>query len=315
MSLKTSIGGAMPEVLRLEDLDGFSWDGTALAVLGFPIKHSVSPAMHNAALAQMAQRDGKFAAWRYFKLEVPPERLPEALAKLHQKRFQGLNLTIPHKVQAVGLVTGMAAGAREMDAVNTLLWTPEGYFGHNTDGFGMQRGVETQLGVRLSGADVILLGAGGAARAAAVQCVQAGCREVWIGNRTLDRLNGLLEVVRPLPGGDRVRGFDLANVPAALPREGILINATSVGLKAGDPAPMDLSRFERTLKVYDMIYNPTPTPLMRAAQERGMAAVDGLSMLVWQGARALEIWSGAEVPAQAMMDAAAATLSLPARKV
>jgi len=97
--------------LSLEDLDGWRFGGTALAVLGHPIGHSISPPMHNAALARMAKADGRFGDWRYFRFDVPPERLPEALKRLHEKRFLGVNLTIPHKVDAVPLVASIDPGA------------------------------------------------------------------------------------------------------------------------------------------------------------------------------------------------------------
>ncbi|MGF1450417.1 MAG: shikimate dehydrogenase [Opitutales bacterium] len=287
------------------DLASWRFEGTALAVLGHPIAHSVSPAMHNAALAVMAQSDTRFADWTYLKFDVPPEELPQALPALHAAGFHGLNLTIPHKVDALDLVADVEPAAAQMGAVNTLVHQADGFVGHNSDGFGLEQALRMDLHVELAGAKVVLLGAGGAARAAAVQCLRSKCAELWIGNRTPERLQGLLDLLKPVASATPVCGFDLMRPPTGLPKTAVLINATSVGLKPGDPSPMDLAGFHAlTTVVYDMIYNPAETPLLHEARQRGLRGANGLSMLVWQGVRSLEIWSGATVPAEAMLTAA-----------
>ena len=121
----------------LADLDGWSFPGTALAVLGHPIKHSISPAMHNAALASLAVATPRFSNWRYFRFEVHPDDLPRALDLFHAKNFHGLNLTVPHKVLAVDRVAAIEPIARPIGAINTLRHTPAGWRGHNTDGYGL----------------------------------------------------------------------------------------------------------------------------------------------------------------------------------
>lgn len=287
----------------LDELDGWAFPGTALAVLGQPIAHSVSPAMHNAALNLMAQTQFAFQHWRYFKFEVAPEALPEALERFHAAGFHGLNLTLPHKVQAVDLVREIDPEARHAGAVNTLSRRDDGWAGSNTDGHGLEQALRRGLGVALHGATVVLLGAGGAARGAAVRCLQSGCAQLWIGNRNQDRLATLVSGLSALPGGKRVQGFDLAAPPATLPPDAVVINATSLGLKANDPAPITLDRFGPGTCIYDMTYG-VDNALTRAARERGLPVADGLGMLVGQGARSLEIWSGTDVPAQAMMDGA-----------
>lgn len=292
------------ETYALSDLENWSFDGVPLAVLGHPIKHSISPAMHNAALAAMADRDKKFGAWRYFRFDVHPDDLPQALPRLHKAGFKGLNLTIPHKVEAVELVAAIDPVARLMGAVNTLLWQEDGYHGYNSDGYGLEQALKSELETSLDDAVVILLGAGGAARAAAVQCLQSGCRQLWIGNRNQDRLSALLDSIKGHEQFERVKGFDITAPPGDLPDSGILVNATSLGLKADDPQPVSLDRFATTLKVYDMIYNPPETALLKAARSRGMSVANGLSMLVWQGVRSLEIWSETDVPADVMARAA-----------
>lgn len=317
MNLKTPTN-ATPDpsrVYQLSDLNDWTFPGTALAVLGHPIKHSVSPHMHNAALQNMGQTQLPFQDWKYFKFEIHPDDLPEALRLMHEKKFRGINLTIPHKVDAVDLVVKIDDDAKRMGAVNTLFnESADGFSGYNSDGFGMETAITRNLDTSLKDATIILLGAGGAARAAAVQCLISGCKQLFIGNRNQERLQGLLDILQPIVQNepDRLTGFDLSHVPDSLPRNALIINATSLGLKEEDPAPIELDSFEASCKVYDMVYS-TKTKLQQAAESKGMAVADGLSMLIWQGARALEIWSGTSVPAQSMMTAACHAMNIPPR--
>ena len=290
------------------DLEHWSSRGTSLAVLGHPIRHSLSPAMHNAALAGMTRDHGEFASWRYYRFDVLPEDLPRALDLLHVRGFQGLNLTVPHKVVAFDCIAEVDPAAQPIGAVNTLLRLPHGWRGYNTDGPGMTSGIRDDLGAELTDAHVILLGAGGAARAAAVECLRRRCASLWIANRTPARLDALLAVLQPLADRIPVCGFDPQSPPAGLPGGAWVINATAAGLRPDDPPPIDLTRLPRAAGVYDLIYNPPETQLLRQASELGVPRANGLSMLVHQGARSLEIWTGARVPVAAMMSAARAAL-------
>ncbi|MEM7790752.1 MAG: shikimate dehydrogenase [Verrucomicrobiota bacterium] len=294
----------------LADLEKLEFPGTPLAVLGRPIKHSVSPAMHNAAIAKFRTQESRFRDWAYYRFEVAPEDLPSALPLFHRRNFLGLNLTVPHKVEAMELIKGVSPDATRMGAVNTLVWGEFGYDGFNTDGYGLEHGLREDLGISLDGACVILLGAGGAARAAAVQCLIAGCRRLYLTNRTQPRLDALLEILAPVSGSDQIEVFTTDAIPRDLPETGVLINATSLGLKPEDPSPFDVGCLPDGWSVYDMIYNPPATKLIFSARERNLPAANGLSMLVHQGARALEIWSHTEVDAQVMMAAACEALNL-----
>jgi shikimate dehydrogenase len=298
-------------VYTLADLPRWEFRGTALAVLGHPIEHSLSPAMHNAALAEMARSQERFASWRYYRFDIPPAELPGALALFHQRGFHGLNLTVPHKVIAFDHIAEVDPAAQPIGAVNTVLRLEHGWRGYNTDGPALAQGLREELGVTLQDTHVILLGAGGAARAAAVECLQRQCASLWIANRTAARLDALLAVLRPVAGSVPVRGFDPSSPPDGLPTGALIINATSAGLRSGDPLPVDLTRLPRPAGVYDMIYNPPATPLLRQAAALGVRHANGLSMLVHQGAQSLEYWSGvpAERTAPAMMHAAQAALS------
>jgi shikimate dehydrogenase len=297
----------------LQDLETTEFDGTPLAVVGHPIQHSVSPAMHNAALAKLSESDSRFKDWAYYRFDIAPEDFSRALPLFHKRSFLGLNLTIPHKVQAMDLIRGVSPDAKCMGAVNTLVWDEFGYDGFNTDGVGLSRGLEVDLDVSLKDANVILLGSGGAARAAAVQCVLSGCAQLHVGNRTPARLQDLMSLLDGMSGCEQIQSFALSALPQDLPSEGVVVNATSLGLKAGDPAPIDVAQLPDGWKVYDMIYNPSATALLQQADARGLQIANGLSMLVHQGARALEIWSHVKVDAHAMMAAACHALKLPPR--
>jgi shikimate dehydrogenase len=295
-------------VLTLDDLTQWSREGVSLAVLGHPIKQSVSPAMHNAALAELAKSDPRFDSWKYFRFDVPPEDLPRALKLFQEKKFRGLNLTVPHKVLAFSHVAETDAAAQPVGAVNTLLLTAEGWRGHNTDGYGLATAIKETLNRELTDTPVILLGAGGAARGAAVECLQRKCASLWIANRTRLNLDALLIDLPPVAGSVPLHAFDPQNPPANLPANALVINATSAGLRESDPLPIDLSKLPKPSGVYDMIYNPPETRLLAQARSLGIPAANGLSMLIHQGARALEIWTGAPVPVDAMRGAATAAL-------
>jgi shikimate dehydrogenase len=300
----------------LEDLREGDFSGTSLAVIGYPVRHSISPQMHNAAIADLRERNDRFKDWTYYRFEIAPETLPEALTIFHQKGFLGLNLTIPHKVIALPLLKSCSEDALRMGAANTLLWGELGYEGFNTDGYGLECALKKDLDISIAGTAIVLLGAGGAARAAAVHCLKAGCSALWIGNRSHSRLYALLESLQGLNRKTPVRGFLLdEDLMPELPATGVLINATSLGLKPEDPLPFDPLRLPQGWSVLDMIYNPATTALLDAAGKAGMAFANGLGMLVFQGARSLEIWSRETVSAHSMIKAACHTLKLPPRYV
>lgn len=291
-------------VLTLDDLDTWQCEGTSLAVLGHPIRHSISPAMHNAALEEMARLNSRFSNWKYVKFDVPPEHLSQAMARLHAKGFFGLNLTVPHKVLAFSRVDCIDPAALPIGAVNTLKREPQGWRGFNTDGYGLRMAVRETLNIELADSHVILVGAGGAARGAAVECLQNKCRSLWIGNRSAENLDRLIADLRGLSASMPVHGFSTESTPSGIPSNALLINATSAGLRPDDPLPIALTVLPKPAGVYDMIYNPAETPLLRIARSLQIPAANGLSMLIHQGVRALEIWSEASVPVAAMREAA-----------
>ena len=292
----------------LADLKVWDYPGTALAVIGKPIKHSLSPIMQNAALEQLSLNDNRFKEWAYFRFEIDPEDLSEALEFFYQKRFLGLNLTVPHKVMALGLLKAISNSAKAIGAVNTLKWTASGYEGFNTDGYGMSKGIEQGLGKGLNENHVLILGAGGAARAAVVECLSQKAASIRILNRSKDRLDAMLSSLSELKGYESIIPIEAKEDLADLPEMGICINATSLGLNQNDPLPLDMAFLTPQWAVYDMVYNPQKTQLFIEAKKLGCAAKTGLGMLVHQGAQALEIWTEQKVDAQIMHNAGENTL-------
>jgi shikimate dehydrogenase len=290
----------------------------SLAVLGHPVAHSVSPQMHNAALAELAKKHSELKDWRYFKFDIKPEELKEALEMLLVKNFQGVNLTIPHKVAAFKIVTDINDEVREVGAMNTLVRSSLKPFwsGNSTDSFGLQTALRNDLEVNLAGTSVVILGAGGAARSAAFQCLYDKSSALWIGNRTQANLNQLLQHLKSHNLKTQLNGFDLASPPAKeWPEDVVVINTTPLGLNAYDPSPINVILLGEKAKVFDTIYRPTN--LVASAVSRGLCATDGLGMLVWQGASSLSIWASrpsanvfvkVDEIAQTMMDAACVAL-------
>ena len=293
------------QVLTLDSLALKAPEGKRLVVLGDPVAHSLSPAMHNAALAEMARTWPDFADWQYEAVHVPADHLDRALPILHAAGVAGINLTIPHKVRVLGLLEELDEGSRAMGAVNTLIWKPGGYGGTNTDGYGITKAIEEALGRSLGAADVWLFGAGGAARGIAVACLAAGAQRITLLNRTAARLQELEADFRRGNPADlgKIRFCALAAMPTDMAPEAILINATSLGLKAEDPSPVPAGLLRGGISVYDTTYG-VRNRLARECAAHGIAYADGLPMLVWQGVRSLEIWTGKAVPAACMRRAA-----------
>ena len=294
----------MPEPpLQLEDLSAFPPGQVGLAVLGFPISHSISPDLHNSALSKLGESEEHFLHWRYDKIEVRASELPEALPRLAALGYRGINLTIPHKVEVLPLVDSIDEEARIMGAVNTLAWDGNGWKGYNTDGYGLEKALLEDLDATIGDSSIVVLGAGGAARAAAAKCLLSGCGRVLVANRSPSRLKEMEEALGREFGGDRIRFFALSEITGEIKGapSPLIINATSLGLAEADPSPLSLDGLSSSTKVYDMVYNPPETALLKEAGMAGMAWANGLSMLVHQAARALEIWTGEQVCHESML--------------
>jgi shikimate dehydrogenase len=254
-------------------------------VFGWPVAHSRSPRLHGFWLERHAI-DGA-----YLPFAVRPENLAAALNALPVLGLRGVNLTVPHKEAALGLVDRANEEARRIGAVNTIVVDGDAKLeGRNTDGYGFLAHLKASApGWRSASGPAVLLGAGGAARAIAVALIEAGVPELRLVNRTADRAAGLGKAlsgnIAPVPWQDR----NLALAGAAL-----LVNSTTLGM-VGQPAlDIDLSRLPRQAPVYDIVYAPLETPLLAAARARGHPCIDGIGMLLHQARPGFAAWFGVE---------------------
>jgi shikimate dehydrogenase len=268
------------------------------AVYGFPIRHSASPAMHNAAFAALGLN------WRYLAFEVHPHDLRTAIEGARVMGFAGLNLTVPHKLPALELMDTLDKSAKKWGAVNTIRFESAGVdgrakvraVGFNTDADALAAAVREDLKLELRGARVLLLGAGGAGRTAALKLAAERVAELFLVNRTMARARAVAaESQKLFPSAHVTIGYPAAEVD-------LLINATSLGLKPVDRLPFDQKQFsmERARAVYDMVYRPAETVLLKAARKAGCKTANGLGMLLHQGAKAFEIWTGKAAPVDVM---------------
>jgi shikimate dehydrogenase len=286
-----------PDTLTLAILRTTGFAPGQLGVLGDPIAHSLSPAMHNAALATLVPTHPRLAGVRYHRLRITAEELPEALSLLHAKGFAGVNLTVPHKIQALALVETLSPEARRAESVNTLVRTAAGWAGHTTDGQGFLEALRERTGGTTKGRPVILLGSGGAARAVAAACLDDGCASLRLHNRDAAKAADLAAKL----ADPRVRAAGLAEIAA--PEDAVIVNCTTLGLKPADASPFPAGQLAVGQFVFDTTYGAGPSRLLKDAGERGVAGCDGRPMLRWQGALAFRLWNGM-LPPEAPMRAA-----------
>ncbi|KIX84513.1 shikimate dehydrogenase [Thermus filiformis] len=260
-----------------------------LGLIGYPLDHSLSPAMHNRALREVG------LLGEYLLLPTPPEALAGRMAEV-RAGFWGVNVTVPHKEAVLPYLDGLSPEARAIGAVNTIVREGEKLIGHNTDAPGFLRGLE-EAGLLFEPA--LVLGAGGAGRAVAYALKGRGL-DVYVWNRTPGRARALAEEM------------GLREAPLEFAREArLLVNATRVGLMDPEATPLPPDLLPREGGVVDLVYRPLWTRLLREARARGLRVQHGLYMLVYQGALAFRLWTGREAPVAAMFQAACEALSEP----
>ncbi len=276
-----------------------------VALLGHPVAHSVSPAFQQAAF-EAAGLDVRYEAW-----DVPPADLRPAVERLRGGDLLGANVTVPHKVAMLPLVDRPDGAAERVGAVNTVVNAGGLLQASNTDVAGL-RGAWEEAGIDVAGEHVVLLGAGGAARAAVIALARHGAGAVTVANRTPERG----EELRPLAGGAlpvSTCPLDAASgeLRAALSRASLVIHCTPLGMRHGPDetrSPLPRSAFRSGQVAFDSVYTPEWTPFLREASLGGARAVGGLAMLVHQGAASFRLWTGVEPPLGVMFDAARAAL-------
>lgn len=233
----------------------------------------------------------------YFRIEIPAHGLTAALPSLREAGLLGWNCTLPHKENMLSLCTEKDASAEESASVNTVVVTPSGFRGFSTDADGWEDAVREAWNLPLCSQRILMLGCGGVGRALAIRLARKGCRSLTLVNRNPEKALLLAEQLRPL-GNTPVSTvpWSSTEMEVAVADADLLIQATSLGLNSEDPQPIPESCLHPKLRVYDTVYRRDFTALIRAARARGCPAVDGLGMLLHQGARSLRIWTGKTPP-------------------
>ncbi|QJE96128.1 shikimate dehydrogenase [Luteolibacter luteus] len=267
-----------------------------LAVIGFPVAHSLSPRMHQPAL------DEAGIDCRYIKLEVDPGCVSMAFDRMRALGFIGCNVTVPHKFEALAACDEIDPGAAEMGAVNTVRFDSDATRGFNTDGYGFEEAVKETLGLSLAGASVLIAGAGGGAGGAiAVHCARQGVARLILANRSLDKIEELASRIHREHGSVEIEARSLLDPGLTKLAVGadLLVNTSSLGLKETDPSPLPVECFAPHHAVYDTIYKPG-TAFQKAAMAAGARVGIGKAMLLHQGAMAFRIWFPGSDPVAAM---------------
>lgn len=298
----------MKEVYTLDDLasrdllDSGGAKPARLAVIGWPIAHSASPRIQQAALDEAAIEA------RYVRLEVAPGRVGEALARMGELGFIGCNVTVPHKFEVMGCCDVVDAAAQALGAVNTVSFEAGSTRGSNTDGPGFVRAIADEFGVALNELKVLIVGAGGGAgQALAVQCAMQGVKSLVLVNRTLEKLWPLGVRLHRLAAGCEISMLALDEpVLAEICRAcDLIVNASAVGLKPGEVPILPAACLRPGQRVYDCVYQPKPTPLLELAAAQNCRTADGRSMLIHQGALAFQQWFPGSAPLAQMRSALA----------
>lgn len=264
----------------------------ALGLIGHPVGHSKSPDMVNHALHQMKE------PFIYLAYDVAPEELKEAVHGLKALKFRGWNVTIPHKVAIMEYLDQTDVSASEIGAVNTVVYDGDKWVGYNTDGAGYLRSLLEEVPLQAAEQRVVLLGAGGAARAVGYSLATAGVQNIVIANRTVEKAEQLAE---HLSRWTDAKAVSIAESEKVVMQANLVINTTSVGMfPKVDETPIPVEWLHADQVVSDLIYHPRETTLLKGAKEKGARIHTGLGMLVHQAAVALELWTGKKAPISLM---------------
>lgn len=261
-----------------------------LGIIGHPVEHSLSPVMQNAALAHIGLN------YVYIPFSIKPENLSDAIATLTAiDNLVGFNATIPHKQEIIPLLSQVSDIARSVGAVNTVWRTEKGWSGTNTDVEGFLAPLKHLAERNWHQTTAVILGYGGAARAVVAGCAELGCAKIIVVGRDEQKLNNFLDSWHNSTVIDKLSVHIWQKLPELLSNADLLVNTTPVGMYPHvDESPLsgdEMNLLPEGAIAYDLIYTPNPTQFLRLAQERGAIAIDGLEMLVQQGASALRIWS------------------------
>ena len=265
-------------------------------IIGYPVRHSFSPYMHNAAF-QKAKLNAVYLAF-----EISPENLRDALLGMKVLGISGVNVTVPHKEACIPFLDEIYPTAKLIGAVNTIHLKDGKLIGYNTDGKGFIRALEVILKLKPKGKRFFILGAGGAARAIGFSLVQEGAKEVVFYDIVRSKAENLVIALRSnFPNAKIDLMPSLPNSP--LKEFDCLVNATPIGMKKEDPIVIDPKLFHPKLFVCDLVYNPPQTKLLKVARSKHLKVMNGLGMLLYQGVLSWEIWTGKKAPISTMREA------------
>jgi shikimate dehydrogenase len=270
-----------------------------LAVLGHPIGHTLSPVMHNASIKAL----GLEGDYEYSKLDVPPGELMTRLAQLPSEGYAGVNLTIPLKEVAFKGLKQLADSARILGAVNTVEFAANGMIGHNTDGYGFLKALEEAFGKTVQGDNVFVLGCGGAGRAVALMAALNGAKTITLCDVDLLRMQNLMEEIKTGAPQVTVLFASEASKLQQCREADLIIQASPVGMKKEDPSLLPPESFRKGQRAFDLIYMYPETAFLSTAKAAGAQTANGLGMLLHQGAKAFNVWTGIEPDVGAMRKA------------
>ena len=284
-----------------------------MGIIGHPIGHSISPVFQQAALDAIGF-DATYQAW-----DVAPGDVGEFVAGLRAAGTLGINVTVPHKEAVIPFLDEVDDWASTAGAVNTIVnrgpfngadSTRDGRLtGHNTDGIGFLRALREGAGFEPRGRDVLVLGAGGSARAVVYALARVGAAQLFIANRTLERAERLAAL--SIDSGAAAEALALSDAPGAATEVSLIVNCTSMGMVHGpdeNGSALSAADIASSVLVNDLVYNPLETPLLREAARAGAATLGGIQMLVYQGAASFEMWTGQDAPVHVMLEAANAAM-------
>lgn len=268
------------------------------AVIGHPIGHTLSPVMHNASMEELGF-DGIYLA-----LDIHPDELMEVLPSMAKMGFAGVNLTVPHKEIAFRGLEKLDESAKLLGAANTVQFTEDGMIGHNTDGYGFLMALEEAFGKRVEGDAVFVLGCGGAGRAVALMAAKEGARLLVLADIDAERVQKLEDEIRELaPDVVITQALDDASKIKLCRECDLVVQASPVGMKMEDPSLLPPEAFRAGQRAFDLVYMYPETAILTTAREAGAQIANGLGMLLHQGARAFEIWTGVQPSIPAMRNA------------
>ena len=268
-------------------------------VFGYPIKHTLSPVMHNSAFKALRM------PYIYLPFCVKPKECRKLLKLLPALGFKGVNITVPHKKTAFDSVDYLTAEAKIAGAVNTIKVSDNKLFGTSTDGEGLVRSLKEDAGFNIKGKNIIILGAGGAGRSAALYLAVKGVKRIVIANRTKSRALLIVKMIKKQAPGVEAIAIPLkdSEVWKYVCSSGLIINATSIGLNSSDKPILSSNVFRKGIIFYDMIYNPALTSNMKTAKKGGAICFSGIGMLLHQGAISFRFWTGKIPPLKVMKKA------------